>query len=45
MVTPEGSYFDVIAKVEYGTSTFMATAELVKRGTGRLPLIKSFQLY
>ncbi len=45
LVTPEGSYFDVIAKVEYGTSTFMATAELVKRGTGRLPLIKSFQLY
>jgi len=38
--------FDVIAKVEYGTAMFMATAQLRKgAGPGRLPTITGPQLY
>jgi type II secretory pathway component PulK len=46
LLAPQGSYFEVIAKVDYGTSTFMASAELQKgTGAGRLPVRRSFQMY
>ncbi len=46
ILAPQGSYFEVIAKVDYGTSTFMASAELQKNpGSGRLPTRRSFQMY
>jgi type II secretory pathway component PulK len=46
ILSPQGSYFEVIAKVDYGTSTFMASAELQKNpGSGRLPTRRSFQMY
>jgi len=46
ILAPQGSYFEVIAKVDYGTSTFMASAELQKGpGAGRLPTRRSFQMY
>jgi type II secretory pathway component PulK len=46
ILSPQGSYFEVIAKVDYGTSTFMASAELQKgQGGGRLPTRRSFQMY
>jgi hypothetical protein len=36
----------VVAKVDYGTSTFMASAELQKgSGNGRVPTRRSFQMY
>jgi len=45
----KGDHFDVIAKVEYGTATFMASAQLQSAaagaGGGRYPNIKSLQLY
>jgi type II secretory pathway component PulK len=41
----QGSLYDVIAKVEYGTSMFMASAELSGGGNGRLPKLLSFQAY
>lgn len=42
----QGQWFDIIAKVEYGTSMFMASAELDNTsGGGRLPKIESFQMY
>lgn len=40
--------FDVIAKVEYGTASFMATAQLKLAGAGapgKAPVIESLQLY
>jgi type II secretory pathway component PulK len=45
LVTPKGSVFDVIAKVEYGTSSYMATAILKDQGPGRLPRIESLQMF
>jgi type II secretory pathway component PulK len=46
ILAPQGSYFEVIAKVDYGTSTFIASAELQKgQGAGRLPTRRSFQMY
>jgi type II secretory pathway component PulK len=45
-IAAQGSYWEVIAKVDYGTSTFMASAELQKSpGGGRIPKKVSFQLY
>ncbi len=42
----QGKWYGVIAKVEYGTANFMASAELDNRGgSGRLPKIESFQMY
>lgn len=42
----QGQWYEVIAKVEYGTSMFMASAELNNSGgSGRLPKILSFQMY
>lgn len=41
----QGSLYEVIAKVEYGTSMFMASAELSGGGNGRLPKLISFQAY
>lgn len=40
-----GTLFEVIAKVEYGTSAFMASAELSGSGAGKLPVVTSFQVY
>lgn len=45
LVAPKGSVFDVIAKVEYGTSSYMATAILKDQGPGRLPKIESLQMF
>lgn len=45
LVAAKGSIFDVIAKVEYGTSSYMATAILRDQGPGRLPKIESLQIY
>jgi type II secretory pathway component PulK len=44
-VKAQGSVYDVIAKVEYGTSSYMATAILSQGGNGRLPKIDSLLLY
>jgi hypothetical protein len=42
----QGQWYEVIAKVEYGTAMFMASAELDNTGgTGRLPKIQSFQMH
>jgi type II secretory pathway component PulK len=42
----QGQWFEVIAKVEYGTAVFMASGELSTNGrTGRPPKITSFQVY
>lgn len=42
----QGEWYEVIAKVEYGTAMFMASAVLDnKSGGGRLPKIDSFQMY
>jgi len=42
----QGQWFEVIAKVEYGTSMFMASAELNNSGgSGRLPKLQGFQMY
>ena len=42
----QGKWYEVIAKVEYGTAMFMAKAELNNSGgSGRLPKIQSFQMY
>ncbi len=42
----QGTYYEVISKVEYGTSMFMASAELNNSGgSGRLPKLLSFQMY
>ena len=42
----QGQWFEVIAKVEYGTAMFMASAELNNAaGNGKLPKIHSFQMY
>lgn len=42
----QGRWYEVIAKVEYGTAMFMAKAELNNSGgSGRLPKIQSFQMY
>lgn len=42
----QGQWYEVIAKVEYGTAKFMAKAELNNSGgSGRLPKIQSFQMY
>jgi type II secretory pathway component PulK len=42
----QGQYYEVIAKVEYGTAMFMASAELSNTaGNGKLPKIYSFQMY
>lgn len=40
----QGDVFYVIAKVEYGFTTFMASAHL-RSSTGRLPTIENMQLY
>jgi type II secretory pathway component PulK len=46
ILSNQGSYFEVVAKVDYGTSTFMASAELQKgSGNGRVPTRRSFQMY
>ena len=45
MFQGQGQYYEVIAKVEYGTAMFMASAELKTKGTNRLPDIQSFQMY
>jgi hypothetical protein len=42
----QGQWYEVIAKVEYGTAMFMASAELnASGGSGRLSKIQSFQIY
>lgn len=42
----QGQYFEIIAKVEYGTAVFMASGELATNGrTGRLPKVVNFQMY
>ena len=42
----QGQWYEVIAKVEYGTAMFMASAELNNAaGNGKLPKIYSFQMY
>ena len=43
----QGQWFEVIAKVEYGTSMFMASAELNNTGggNGRLSKVKTFRMY
>jgi hypothetical protein len=45
LFAPEGKRYEVIAKVEYGTAMFIASADLDKTGAGRLPKIESFQMY
>jgi type II secretory pathway component PulK len=40
-----GTLFEVIAKVEYGTASFMASAELSGAGGGKLPTVTNFQVY
>jgi hypothetical protein len=40
-----GTLYEVIAKVEYGTAAFMASAELSGAGSGKLPTITNFQVY
>ena len=43
-----GTLYEVIAKVEYGTAAFMASAELKSTGSGnsgKLPTITNFQVY
>ena len=40
-----GPLYEVIAKVEYGTAAFMASAELSDAGSGKLPTITTFQVY
>ena len=46
LFAPEGQQYEVVAKVEYGTAMFMASADLDnKGGSGRLPKIESFQMY
>ena len=39
-----GTLYEVIAKVEYGTAAFMASAEL-SGASGKLPTITNFQVY
>ena len=39
-----GNLYEVIAKVEYGTAAFMASAEL-SGASGKLPTITNFQVY
>lgn len=43
----QGQWFEVIAKVEYGTAMFMASAELNNAGggSGKLPKLHSFRMY
>lgn len=41
----QSDLYYVIAKVEYGLSTFMATATLKANASGRLPTIEDFQVY
>ena len=43
----QGQWYEVIAKVEYGTSMFMASAELNNAGggNGKLPKVHSFRMY
>jgi type II secretory pathway component PulK len=43
----QGQWFEVIAKVEYGTAMFMASAELnnAGAGAGKLPKLHSFRMY
>ena len=45
LVQAEGNFFEIIAKVEYGTATFLASATLKKTGNGRMPKILSLQIY
>jgi hypothetical protein len=40
-----GTLYEVIAKVEYGTAAFMASAELSGAGSQKLPTITNFQVY
>lgn len=41
----QSDLYYVIAKVEFGLATFMATATLKGSASGRLPLIEDFQVY
>jgi hypothetical protein len=45
LFSPKGDRYDVIAKVEYGTAMFMASAELATSSGGKLPKIENFQMY
>jgi type II secretory pathway component PulK len=45
ILTADTTNFNVIAKVDYGTSVFMGSAELRKTGSGKLPELKAMLLY
>lgn len=45
MITVESRWFQVLSKVDYGTSTYFMRAFLSKEGTGELPQIRSVELF
>jgi general secretion pathway protein K len=45
LTNPKGNFYEVIAKVDYGTSYFMARSVLRALGTGRSPEIRTIEMF
>lgn len=45
LISPGSNWFQVLAKVDYGTATYFMRSYLSKAGTGALPEIVSVELY
>ncbi|MBN8549576.1 MAG: general secretion pathway protein GspK [Deltaproteobacteria bacterium] len=45
MISVESRWFQVLSKVDYGTSTYFMRAFLSKQGNGELPQIRSVELF
>lgn len=45
MISVESRWFQVLAKVDYGTTTYFMRAFLSKEGSGELPQIRSVELF